>query len=83
MYDDEDYDDNDDYDDDEYDLDDNVYDTKGLFDDGNEGKQDNEGMLDNVDENETDLHNTSELWVFGRSQLHIIFQWFLLEVFLR
>ena len=29
----------------EYDLPDDVYDTKGLFDDGQEGKQDNEGLL--------------------------------------
>ena len=29
----------------EYDLPDDVYNTKGLFDDGQEGKQDNEGLL--------------------------------------
>ena len=62
--DDDDYDDDDD---DDYDLDDDVYDTEGLFD-GNEGKQDDEGLLHSntlnenmLDENETELHNTSEL----------------------
>ena len=64
-------DDDDDYeddDDDDYDLDDDVYDTEGLFDDGNEGKQDNEGLLHSntldenyFDEKETEVHNTSEL----------------------
>ena len=42
----------------EYELPEDVYDTKGLFDDGYEGKQDNEGMLDDYDEF---IRNTSEL----------------------
>ena len=29
----------------EYDLPDDIYNTKGLFDDGQEGKQDDEGLL--------------------------------------
>ena len=43
--------------DEEYDLPDDVYDTKGLFDDGKEGKQDNEGLLNDDDDSEIKNHN--------------------------
>ena len=42
--------------DEEYDLPDDVYDTKGLFDDGKEGKQDNEGLLNDDDDSEIINH---------------------------
>ena len=44
--------------DEEYHLPDDIYDTKGLFDDGQEGKQDNEGMLYNDD---AEIKNNNEL----------------------
>ena len=45
--------------DEEYELPDDVYDTKGLFDDGQEGKQDNEGLLYD------DINNNNELQFQG------------------
>lgn len=33
----------------EYELPDDIYDTQGLFDDEDEGKQDDEGLLHNYD----------------------------------
>lgn len=46
----------------DYEIDDEMYDTEGMFDDymGLDGKQDDEGMLDNAD-NVKD--NNSELWI--------------------
>ena len=45
--------------DEEYDLDlpNDDDDTKGLFNDGKEGKQDNEGLLNNDDDSEIKNHN--------------------------
>ena len=45
----------------DYEIDDEMYDTEGMFDDymGLDGKQDDEGMLDNAKDN-----NNSELWFY-------------------
>ena len=45
--------------DEEYDLDlpNDDHDTKGLFNDGKEGKQDNEGLLNDDDDSEIKNHN--------------------------